>query len=312
MAISVPNTLVPLYQNFNMQYMNRLLDLQAEKFVDRIAMRTNSTTREEHYPLIDRAPGRLRKWEGERQKQGLGLFDYVIRNSKYEGTINIKVEDIEDSQLAMAQIAATAMAEEAAMWPEQLVTATLEAGETVTTYDGQPFFSASHPLGDGSSTVQSNLFTGRPLTASNFAAVLQAGNALKGADGNPIGRRGRPTLVVPTGLEITARTILNAQMVAPTAGVGGGAANVMQSNILQGVADLIVDPWLTDATSWYILYTGNAFRPLIFQVRVAPTFQWLNQPSDSTVFWHDEVVYGVRARGNAGLGLWFFALKAKP
>jgi phage major head subunit gpT-like protein len=315
MAINVAGTLVPLYQNFNLRFTQAIRSLEAKKFASSIAMEMNSAAREEHYPLFDRAPGKLREWVAQRQKQGAKIFDYIVRNKKYEGTINIQREDIEDSQLGLAQIATDSLAYETAMWPEQLLTSVLESGGTLTTYDGQPFFSAAHPLGDGSATVQANLFntasgTARPLSAANFAAVLQAGNQLKGADGTPIAGRGNPTLMVPSALEWTARTILQTGLVAPTAGVGGNAANAAVNNVLAGAADLIVNPWLTSSTAWYLFYMAGGFKPLIFQQRTAPEFTWMNQPNDTTVFWHDEVVYGVRVRGNAGLGLWYLAVKA--
>jgi phage major head subunit gpT-like protein len=116
--------------------------------------------------------------------------------------------------------------------------------------------------------------------------------------------------MVPTALEWTAKTILNTGIIAPTVAIAGNANNIAVSNVFQGAADLIVNPWLTSATAWYLLDVARPIRPFIFQRRTEPEFTLLNLANDSNVFWQDQYSYGVRLRGNAGYGLWFMACKA--
>ena len=49
--------------------------------------------------------------------------------------------------------------------------------------------------------------------------------------------------------------------------------------------------------------------PVIATPRTAPEFTALTKPDDENVFKRDEFLYGVRARGAAGLGPWFLIVK---
>ena len=59
--------------------------------------------------------------------------------------------------------------------------------------------------------------------------------------------------------------------------------------------------------AWFLLDTTNAFRPMIWQKRIPYEFQALVSPTAAEVFFRDEYLYGVRARVNAGFGLWQLA-----
>lgn len=62
-----------------------------------------------------------------------------------------------------------------------------------------------------------------------------------------------------------------------------------------------------DGPVWYLLDTSRTIRPLVWQVRTDYEFQSQDNPSDENVFMKNEYVYGVRARVNAGFGLWQLA-----
>lgn len=62
---------------------------------------------------------------------------------------------------------------------------------------------------------------------------------------------------------------------------------------------------------WYLLDTTRAVRPMIWQERMPYEFQSITDPDHQHVFLHDEYVYGVRARVNAGFGLWQLAWGSK-
>jgi phage major head subunit gpT-like protein len=64
-------------------------------------------------------------------------------------------------------------------------------------------------------------------------------------------------------------------------------------------------------TPWFLLDCGRAIKPMLFQTRIPYTFTRLDQDNNDNVFWRDEYIYGVRARANAGLGLWQLAYASK-
>lgn len=72
-----------------------------------------------------------------------------------------------------------------------------------------------------------------------------------------------------------------------------GAAPVSVSNMQAGAGP-----------AWFLLDTSQAVRPIIWQEREPYDFQAITAGNDPHVFMNDEYVYGVRARVNAGFGLW--------
>ena len=60
-------------------------------------------------------------------------------------------------------------------------------------------------------------------------------------------------------------------------------------------------------TPWYLLDTSRGVRPLIWQEREKYEFQQLAEDNDEYVFKNDKYLYGIRARVNAGFGLWQLA-----
>jgi phage major head subunit gpT-like protein len=78
----------------------------------------------------------------------------------------------------------------------------------------------------------------------------------------------------------------------------GGVASI--SNYTTGSAD-----------TWYLLDLGRAIKPFIWQERLAYSFQSMTRDEDENVFMRDRYLYGVRARANAGFGLWQLAHASK-
>jgi phage major head subunit gpT-like protein len=64
-------------------------------------------------------------------------------------------------------------------------------------------------------------------------------------------------------------------------------------------------------SAWYLLDTSWAIRPLIWQEREAYDMQQVTGANDHHVFMKDEYLYGVRARVNAGFGLWQMAYASR-
>jgi len=62
---------------------------------------------------------------------------------------------------------------------------------------------------------------------------------------------------------------------------------------------------------WYLLDCSQAIKPLIWQEREPYTFEQQTSPGDDAVFNNNEFVYGVRARVNAGYGLWQLAFGSR-
>jgi len=276
-----------------------------------IAEEVPSATGTQAY-FVEHLIPRLRKWVGPRHVRGIKREAVTVVDDNYEGTIGIPVNEIEDDTYALRTSAMDALGRSAAMWPNDLIYAAL-IDTTTTWIDGQPFFNGSHPLDlqDAAATTQSNLHTSMSLTAANFGTVRARMRGIKGEDGKPIGvGRGRKLLlVVPQGLEDTANRIV----VADTVGyLSNNSAVSSDSNLYKGAADVLVLPELdaSSSTTWYLLDPLSPIKPFIFQRRQLPNQVVIkDRPTDDNVFDDDEVVFGVKGRGNYAYGLWQAAHK---
>lgn len=276
----------------------------------KVAQMVPSNSEQNIYGWMGKIPT-LRKWVGPRVAQNVAARSYTLVNEDFELTEQIDRNKILDDQYGIYAPTVEMMGWQAAKWPDQQLTTKLQAN-TDLLYDGVAFFSGSHPvnINDASLGTQSNDFTTSPLTNNNYATVRQNMMAFKGDDGQPLSIMPN-LLVVPPQLEYVARTILNADFIAPAA-IGPMSGQVgAATNVLKGSADLLVAPELAnEPTRWYLFDTSRPIRPLLFQQRQAPNFVYRNQPTDDNVFWQKSFVYGVDARAAFGYALWFLAARA--
>lgn len=285
-------------------------------FWDRYASMAPSNSRETHYGWIGKIP-RLNKGFGERLIHNLAARGYVVVNDLWRDAITLTRTDIEDDQFGLYAQSADTLGQQARLWPDDMLTAKIESGTTDTCYDGQPFFHNAHPVDvdKSNSTTYQNRFdsaangggVGFPLNHDNYRTVRAKMMKYQGEDGRSLNVV-PDLLMVPPLLEVPARQIVQADMIAPSGGLGAEVAQA-QTNVLKGTADVLVNPYLTSDTAWYLLCTKRAIKPMIFQLRAAPEFTYLNKPEDPNVFFQEQYIFGVRARGAAGYSLPFLAAR---
>ena len=269
----------------------------------RIASRMPSSTAREDYRWFHRWP-RMREWIGERTLKSLVAHGYNVPNRKFEATIAVLRDDLEDDILGIYRMQANGAGVAAAEWPDILVYRALENGETALCHDEKPFFAADHPLTEGDDF--SNIVTAalQADSLANAQASLGAARTrimeMRDEEGEPMG--GMPgLLVVPPALEDTA------MILSESPKLGSDDPNPYRGIDVQVVARL------KSRTKWYVFDVRGPLLPLIFQERVAPAFNSLMDPNQSdSVFLRDEFLYGVRSRGEAAYGLPQCAVLGKP
>ena len=127
----------------------------------KIATRVPSTTKSEIYTWFGQFPI-FREWKGDRIKKRLSQYDYTIKNKKYESSIVVPRDDIEDEQTGQYSMLARSQGMAAAMHPDELVFTQLLAGFDTLCYDGQFMYDTDHPVGteEAGTTSVSNLQAG--------------------------------------------------------------------------------------------------------------------------------------------------------
>lgn len=311
-----PSNLQALYITFSQTWQEAFLKYKT--YWQQVASLLNSDSESETHVIMDRVP-QVRKWVGDRVIRNVSLRDQSLKNEPYEHTIGLDKFKVQDNKINSFKDVVRAQGEQAKKWPDVLVFGkggALDVGDTAAAvgYDGQPFFSAAHPVNmdDPNSAVQSNLFPNTPLNHANFEKVYDAMRAWVGADGLPLNVE--PNLVlVDTSNRAPAQQVLKEEWVSPSAAAGVVANGAPSKNSLVGLADPLVVPDLNYAPgTWYLLASAGAIKPLIFQLREAMQFVQRVKPDDPSVFERHEFQYGISGRGAAGYGPWFLAAKCTP
>lgn len=278
---------------------NRAFDSAPSQW-DQVATLVPSTTRTNDYTWLDRFP-RLRKWVGDKVIKALTQHNYTLTNDSYEATVEVDRDDIEDDQVGIYAPQAQDAGFSAKQWPDELVFEALNEAFTAKCYDGQPFISDKHPNGkdgDGKAVTVSNLGNAALSAASLAEAKASYGLArtalgkMKDVEGRSLNVRAT-LLVVPTALEDTANALMTVERLEDG-----------KANIYKGTAKVLVVPWLTSDTAWFLMDTSRAIKPLIFQQRKKPIFVSQQDMNNPDVFMRKKLKFGAEARGAAGYGLW--------
>lgn len=288
-----------------------------------IATEIVSTTETEFHAWLQVQPD-LNEWIGERQIANLIANSYSLTNKTFQAAFKVPRAKFEDDQFGIfAGQSVRGLAESAKVFPDKQMAAALVAGTTAIGYDGQPIYSASHPVvpGQAGSATQSNLLTTNALTLTGLQTARAAGNSFLNEAGYPFELDFNHLIVQPTE-ETAARQLADSEFLAPSgatvaaqAGTLATAVGAMATNPFKGKLKVTVLPRLasTDtAHAWYLCDSSRALKPFIWQNRMAPEFSWQNKPDDFAVFNTDEFMYGVRARGIAGYGPYFLSIKNTP
>lgn len=301
-----------LYLQFQMRFDTAYA--QTTSYHEVYATEIPSATDTNVYGWLSQLSG-LREWIGPRQIDSVASRAYSLRNKDWEKTIGLEKNRVEDDTWGVFNNVVDSLGVQSKLWPEDVMTTTLQAGDTELCYDGQYFFDTDHPIDpdDSAKGTYSNKLVGAtydlsadPLTAYN--AATSAMSEVLGADGRPV--NAVPNIImVPPRLRRYALTVANALLTAQTVGTAAAAV----TNVFQGDITVVVNPRLgNEPTVWYLLATNRGIKPLIFQNRQAPQLVKLDRPTDPKVFNDKLYIYGVDARGAGGYSLPFLAFRMAP
>lgn len=251
----------------------------------KIATTVPSSTADQKYAWIGNFP-KMREWIGERTIQNIAAYDYTVKNKKFESTIAVSRDEIEDDQYGIYAPMVTALGQEAAKHPDDLVFKAMRNGFEQTCYDGKPFFSTDHKNGG---YAYSNKGTEK-LSQESYAAARASMMGILSDNGDSLGLV-PDLLVVSPANEEKALMILKADYINGT------------TNVYKGTAEILVVPELAAMPeAWFLFCTSMFLKPFIYQERKKIKFVSLTKETDMNVFLKDEYVYGADGRCNVGYG----------
>lgn len=272
-------------------------------------------TKELIFAFADRLP-KLRPWAGARKKTNLVIENYSIKADKFEETVSVSREHVEDDRIGIYAQRFARLGEACRKWPEFLMRDMLKNGKNETGFDGKKVFATDHYVSVGKkSGTQANLFTAKPLNRANFVSVYQTMMGLLGPDGEPLDDFGDEVYLVheASNAEI-AQQICSApiNILDGTATNGSGAIFGAGVNTVQAWAKpLLVKSLGVEPGVWYLIDAAGE-KPLIFGARYMPDLVPRVALDDPHVFDLDEFLWGTRARGKAGLGVWWKMARVEP
>jgi phage major head subunit gpT-like protein len=120
----------------------------AESFYQLVAMTVPSKGRSIDYKWLGDFP-MLREWIGDRVISDLSAHHFEIVNKRFESTIEVDRDDIEDDNIELYAPVIAEMGQAAKQHPDILVWGLLPQGFSTPCYDGQYFFDSEHPVGEG-------------------------------------------------------------------------------------------------------------------------------------------------------------------
>jgi len=130
----------------------------------KIATLVPSSSRSTTYGWLGQFP-HFREWIGERVLKDMAAHGYSIENRKFESSISVRREDIEDDNVGVYGPLFEEMGRAAVSHRDELVFDLLKKGASTRCYDGQNFFDKDHPVyastdGTGAATSVSNYDAG--------------------------------------------------------------------------------------------------------------------------------------------------------
>ena len=280
---------------------------KAEKEYLNIATEIKSTKSEETYPWLGSVP-KMREWVDERTPQGLLEHNFTVPNRDFESSIAVDRNAIEDEQYGQIEIRTKELSVEAARFFDELAftlipegvnttgsTGSLFDGLDVSAYDGKAYFATDHS--EGNSGTHSNKGT-TAISLSSIQSGITSMRKFKTDQGKPAHKR-PDILVVPPDLEFTARKLIN----SPSDPSEGSTTSFNAVNTIKGALRIVVNDYLTDTNDWFLFDTRGVIKPMILQMRKAPTFSTLTDNTESA-FMRKKLYFGVDWRGAVAWGDW--------
>ncbi len=231
-------------------------------------------------------------------------FECTNRNRGVTG-LKLTRNQIEDDDFSFASDWAAQAGSATALDAQYLAIELLANAEAQGSYDGVPYFSASHPVhpNNAAQGVYSNLITANPLTLTNFGVAMARMKSFKMPNGTV--RNLRPSLLVAgPAKEREALEITDAAFISATSNVIATA---------NGVKPLII-PDITD-DSWYLVaqsqQAGSGLNPFIYQTRESFKMTSYSGATDAELCRSDKFEWIVRGRSAACYGHPYQMIKNK-
>lgn len=284
-------------------------------------LNSGSSQETETYKWLGNVP-KFREWVGGRAAGHPKVESYSIRNRLWEQTLEFSIDDLRRDKTGQIQIRIGELAQAGAAFWEELVTQLII--DNGVCYDGQNFFDTDHPVAESttSSTTAKNAVTASEITSLNVGTATaptpdEASKILQGIvghfhtfkndQGHLLNAQAKQFLVMVATADQWApfSTAISQQFLT------SGASNPLSGLKSMGYGfDIVLNPNLTSSTDIVRVFRTDAkLKPFILQQETDTQVQVIGAGSEEE-FKNRRHLFGTSRIGNAGLGLWQYAVKA--
>ena len=130
---------------------------------------------------------------------------------------------------------------------------------------------------------------------ASYGAARTAMKKFRDDEGRPLNIT-PSVLLVPSALEDDANLLMTVERLEDG-----------KPNPYRNTATVVVAPWLTSDTAWFLLDTSKPVKPFIYQEREKPVFVQQTDPQADDVFNRKKFKFGAEARAAGGYGFWQLA-----
>lgn len=285
-------------------------------------LNSGSSQETETYKWLGNVP-KFREWVNGRAAGHPKTETYSIRNKVWEQTLEFPIDDLRRDKTGQIMVRIGELAQSgAAFWEDQLTSLINTNG---ICYDAQNHFDTDHPVAEAtpSSTTAKNSLTSSEVSSLNVntataptpdeAAKIVLGlvgylKTFKSDQGHLLNANAKSFLLMAGTPDIWGA--LNTAVSQPA--LTSGASNPLLGLQSRGYSFRVeLNPNLTSATDLiYCFRTDAKLKPFILQEETTPKVTVIGAGSEEE-FKNRRHLFGTERIGNAGYGLWQYAVKAQ-
>ncbi|MDD5484070.1 MAG: Mu-like prophage major head subunit gpT family protein [Kiritimatiellae bacterium] len=280
-----------LFTGYNMSFQEG--QQLADQAYKRFATVMPSTHSSEIFPFLDRFGG-MREWIGDRQMKSVASHKKTVVNRKFEDSVKVKRDDIEDDTYGLYNSMLQDLGLNAEDLWRELAEEALSGGFDDDWIDELDFFSDTRKYGEYSITNIGSAALSDTALTSVVTAMLQ----YRGHNGKFLNLRPDLLIVGPQNRG-TAFDILKNDLIIKTKGAATGV--IKNQYAMEGTIDYQVVNSL--GAEWFVTCTNRPLKAVGVLQRVLAKLTRQDRDEDAGVYERDEYSYGTRARGAGFLTL---------
>lgn len=238
-------------------------------FFDKVVTQFKSTTTKTLYPFLRRTQ-QFKEWLGARRFEDVISNKFVVKNRKFEDSVRMFEDDLDDDIHGVYVPIATQMGEAWTQLKLRLPTEVIV--DNFVSFDGLPIIDDGHKY--GRYDIDNKVTT--PLSSAAIEAADGAAGEWKHENGEPTMTTWTQLVVGPT---LAKRAWDIFENLLANDGTGGGDSIAWQNyfSSAERKSAIVINPYLTknagagkdvDATFfWYLVDTSRSIGPIGFQTR---------------------------------------------